>query len=96
MMAVVKDGQTLLDVGIKHFGTIEAAIELAINNNLPVTGRVSDGHNLELSGVSKDFEAAKVITRYEIEQINPATDYRGELCGEGIGYMAIEDTFIVS
>lgn len=93
---IVKDRQTLLDIALQTSGSMEAVVDLALANGLSITDELSDGRVLETVEV---IDAA-VVERYEINGIFPATEAsdeeRSAMAWEGIGFMAIENDFVVS
>lgn len=93
---IVKDRQTLLDIALQTSGSVEAVMELAIANGRSVTAVLEDGDELTVAGVAD----ATVVNRYEINGIFPATEAsdeeRSAMAYEGIGFMAIENDFVVS
>lgn len=93
---VVKDRQTLLDIALQTSGSMEAVVDLALANGLSITDELSDGRVLETVEVID----AEVVERYEINGIFPATEAsdeeRSAMAWEGIGFMAIENDFVVS
>lgn len=93
---MVKERQTLLDIALQTSGSVEAVVDLALANGLSITDELSDGQVLEVVEV-KDVA---VVSRYEISGIFPATEAsdeeRSAMAYEGIGFMAIENDFVVS
>ena len=43
MKTVVQAGQTLLDIAVQEYGTIEAAFMLARTNDMGITNNLSNG-----------------------------------------------------
>lgn len=95
-MITVKDRQTLLDITLQTSGSVEAVVELARTNGLSITDELTDGKELATAGVAEEA----VVSRYEINGIFPATEAsdeeRSAMAYEGIGFMAIENDFVVS
>ena len=89
---MVKERQTLLDIALQTSGSVEAVMELAKQNGLSIT----DGQVLEV----KEVKDVAVVSHYEINCIFPATEAsdeeRSAMAYEGIGFMAIENDFVVS
>ena len=69
MKQQVKSGQNLLDVTLKHTGSIEAIFEIAVINGISVTDNV-EGSTLELGDVNNK----SIVNTYTSENIAPATD----------------------
>ena len=92
----VKDRQTLLDIALQTSGSVEAVVDLALANGLSITDELADGNELATAGVAEEA----VVNRYEINGIFPATEAsdeeRSAMAYEGIGFMAIENDFVVS
>ncbi len=97
MQATVLNNQTLLDVAIHHFGTVQAVTELAILNNISVTAPLVSGTVLELPTV--DYGESEVVSYFTLNNKQPATGFSDDLISEeensGIDYWAIGDDFIV-
>lgn len=87
----VKPGQTLLDVAIQHLGDERAVADLALLNNIDITGTIEPGQELSLPAVANK-RAVKVLK--DGGNI-PATNYIADDL-EGIEYWDIEGDFIVS
>ncbi len=86
----------MLDVALQTSGSLEGLMDLAISNGRSVTAELADGEEL-MTGEVVD---RKVIERYEVEGIFPATEASAEDCEAmpwgGIGLMGIEIDFVVS
>lgn len=91
-------GQNLFDLAIQHCGSLEAAFDLAIANDLSLTDDLQAGQELDLPAVQN----AQVVQYYSVNRLQPATgitqDELNELLntGEGIEFWAIEYEFAVS
>lgn len=85
--------QSLFDLALQTGGNVEAAFDLALSNELSVTGELEPGQAIAPSA-SLDLQ---VVDYYRVKNIRPAT-FSGEeiLTLSGIGYMAIEENNIVS
>ena len=93
MQVTSKQGQWLGDIAIREAGSIEGVVEMAIKNDLSITDKGVPG----ISILKPAPLNRRVMNYYSINNIYPAT--RAELGGKsfsGIGYMAVEITFIVS
>ena len=70
MKVKVKDGQTLADIAIQEYGSLEAAMELAKANGLSVTDIPAPGTELTLQDVVYD----KTMADYcKVNGVSPAT-----------------------
>lgn len=90
----VSEGQTLLDIAILHCGSIEAAMELAVLNNLALTTALPSGAVVAIGRVW-DID---VVSQLAQKKARPA---RNDNFGDnaqpgGIGFMQIGNDFIVS
>ena len=76
MKTVVKEGQTLADVGVETKGSWEAAMGLAIENGLSVTDELEGGMELRLPDKTYDRTMELYCKR---NGVSPATarDSRG-------------------
>ena len=93
MQITSKQGQWLGDIAVREAGSIEAVVEMAIINDRSITDKMAVGSTL-LKPTPID---RRVMNYYKINNIYPATatEPDGKSFG-GIGYMAVEITFIVS
>jgi len=94
----VLNNQSLIDVAIRHCGTVEAVLDIAILNNVGITQELVPGQILELP--NKDYGYQEVVNYFEINKKEPATSLTEEnkaiVEGDsGIGFWIIEDNFIV-
>ena len=95
--AVAIEGQSIIDIAIAKCGSAEAAFDIALLNNISMTKKLTPGQTLQLPAVLKK----DIVDYYQSKGINPATDitsdeFNNTIGGEGIGYWAIENDFIVS
>lgn len=95
-MVKVKRNQSLFDIAMQHVGCTEAAIDIAILNDMSLTDDLSVDQLLEIPSVKNK----QVVNYYSVRGIFPATavtlaDESGTKLG-GIGYMAVKVDFIVS
>lgn len=96
MSVEVKPYQSLFDLAIQAQGTVNAAFEMAVLNNISVTDTLTAGDSISTSVETKDVEIA---TFYKNKELFPATALRAEdefnSNPTGIDYMIIETDFIV-
>ncbi|MDR2131026.1 MAG: hypothetical protein LBP56_07690 [Odoribacteraceae bacterium] len=96
MKVRVLDRQSVLDIALQAGGGLEAALELAWENDVSISGELAAGAELETTGVVD----AAVAGRYAARGIRPATALSpgepGAAPAGGIGYMAIGIDFIIS
>lgn len=90
------DRQSLIDIALQTGGAVEAALGMAIKNDIPVTGELVPGVELETVPVVDKL----VFERYQARGIRPATDISAEELARvpygGIGFMGVEVDFVVS
>jgi hypothetical protein len=93
MQITSKQGQWLGDIVVREAGSIEALVEMAINNDLSITDKMTAGSPvLQSTPVNR-----RVMNYYNINNIHPATSMKTDgRSFRGIGYMAVDITFIVS
>jgi len=93
MQITGKQGQWLGDIVVREAGSIEALVEMAINNDVSITGKMDAGSPaLQPVPVNK-----RVMNYYNINGIYPATATEPDRRSfRGIGYMSVGITFIVS
>jgi hypothetical protein len=94
MLYKISEGQSVLDVAVQKCGAAEAALALAIRNEVSITEELSIGKEIVLSEVVNKNIAAY----YANKNLSPATGIttNGELLDEGIEFWAIEYDFVVS
>lgn len=97
-MITVTSQQSTLDLALQYCGSLEAAFDLALLNNVSITDDLSGGQQLDVpAALSKD-----VTKYYAVNDIRPATAITIEAIneiigsGEGIGFWAIGYDFVVS
>lgn len=94
----VLNNQSLLDVAIRHCGTIEAVTDIALLNGISITKELIPGQSLDLP--SKDYGSQEVINFFVNNKMDPATALTQENIdlinsNSGIGYWIIQKDFIV-
>lgn len=88
---IAKTGQTLFDIALQEYGTLEAANTIAAANNIALTDSI-EGIDLLLPDFDVDSAAATVKRRIETYSIS--TDIDAQQI-EGIGFWAIQQNFRV-
>lgn len=93
MQIISKQGQWLGDIAVREAGSIEAMVEMAIKNELSITDKIVAGTSMQKpTPLNK-----RVMNYYNINNIYPATPAEQDgISFNGIGYMAVEITFIIS
>lgn len=88
--------QSLLDIALQTSGNIEAAFDLAADNDISISEPLETDAALR----SVPVVDQKVVNRYEAVDVRPATELSPEDIEMapygGIGYMGIEVDFVVS
>lgn len=79
------------DVAVRESGNIEAVIEMAIINNRSIVDKLAPGTPMRRAEPAN----RRVMNYYNINDIYPATLAEADSLS-GIGYMAVDITFIVS
>lgn len=96
---IAKDGQTLLDLGLKFGGGVEWAFALALANGLSLTDVPGEGRELDWPGFG-DGDPGGVVANYRACGTDPATAPDATAVCDcpygGIGLMGVEVDFIVS
>lgn len=97
MQVTALHNQTLLDIAIRHCGTVEAVADIAILNNIGITVDLVPGQRIAVP--AKDYGNQEVINYFRSNNLEPATGLNGKIDGLipdlGIGIMAIGSTFII-
>jgi len=85
--------QSLFDLAIQSSGTVEAVFALALENDISITSEMVAGQPVE----TEEAKGNQIVDYYRVKNIKPATFSGQEILSlSGIGYMAIEEDFIVS
>jgi hypothetical protein len=98
MQITALHNQSLLDVAIRHYGTVGAVADIAILNNISITQDLVPGQMFEIPNT--DYSNQEVINYFSINKADPATgvakiDLETITPKLGIGTMRIGTTFIV-
>lgn len=97
--AVITSDQSLLDVAIQHSGSLEAAFDIAMQNDISLTDDTTPGQIVQLAD---EPDNADITNYYAVGNLQPATAITTEEIndtlniGEGIEFWGIEYDFIVS
>jgi hypothetical protein len=94
---ITKQGQSLFDIALQAYGSIEGVFGLLADNPTKLTA-ITDfptpGTELKVTGAALN---KFVVAEYSDYNIVPATAaLASEIAGTGIGYWAIGDDFIVT
>lgn len=96
MEVQVKDRQSLLDMAVQTSGSMEAAFDLSVANDVSLTEVLAEGHVLNTVAAVN----AATVRRYSVQGIRPATALSDEemaaLGEEGVNFMGIEIDFVVN
>lgn len=85
--------QSLFDIAIMAGGSIESVFDIALQNDLSITAEMSAGQTVTTSGIKGN----EITDYYRVKGILPTTFSSQEIYTlSGIGYMSIEENFIVS
>lgn len=77
MKVTVQQGQSMLDIAMQVYGSVDAVFTLAQDNGKSVTDVLQVGEELEYS--SDKILDARVATYFANNAISPCTAYPGEL-----------------
>jgi hypothetical protein len=77
MQRTVLHNQSLLDVALLHFGTIEAVFDIGILNGKGIDEQILPGEILEMPLI--DYGHSEVVNYYKYKNIVPATAVIQEL-----------------
>jgi LysM repeat protein len=91
MKITVLNNQSLYDIAVRYLGTVDAAYDLAEENNLKIDQDLFAGQILKLP--KKDYGFKEVVKYFDENNIQPAT---AASTGTGIDYMTIGVDFMVS
>jgi hypothetical protein len=92
---IIKSGQSLFDIALQAYGTIEGVFSLLADNPgklTTLTDELTPGTELVVNGAVLN---KYVADEYTNRGIIPATGLRHEVYGDGIGWWIIENDFIV-
>lgn len=92
MEVIVLDGQSLFDIAIQECGSVEAAFDLAVANNISMSNELASSQSLNITPVVNK----QVVEYYKNKRLQPATWTRfNEVQLTGIDFMSIEIDFTV-
>ncbi len=86
-------GQTLIDISVQELGEPERVMELAVLNNLSVTGAIQGLDPIEIPSISS--QKRRVVQLFVPPTSPSSIDDELPTVAEGIGAWAIENDFIV-
>jgi hypothetical protein len=84
----VKNRQTLFDIAITQYGSIEGVLLLSIDNDISITDELVPGHQLLVNN-SLSLNRS-VTTYYKANETSPATELTES---EEIDFKIFDDTF---
>lgn len=87
---IVKQGQSLRDIALQYYGRIEGLADIAWLNDISMTERVLPGAAILITDTTND------TTKYFANRKRDIATDQDDSLNSGIGYMIIEDDFIVS
>jgi len=71
----VLNNQSLFDIAVQEYGTVEAVFELAMANGLGITDELNAGQELVVP--ESDFTAPEIVEYYKKNGLHPATGSTG-------------------
>lgn len=71
MEVIALHNQSIFDIALQYFGTVEAAFDIALLNKISVTDILPVGLKLELPAI--DYGFRQVLNYYKSNRIAPAT-----------------------
>lgn len=86
----VSNNQTCIDIAMQYAGTAEAAWDICVKNNLPITAALEAGSQLPKPAIINN----QVVIVFSVEKAVPCSN-TAIIPEEGIGYWFLEDDFIV-
>ena len=69
----VLNNQSIWDIAIQEYGTVEAVFELAMANDMGVTDLLTAGQELILPEVDKKIIKPEVVAYYKRNSLHPVT-----------------------
>lgn len=97
MQVTILHNQSLLDIAIQHTGSVENAFAIAVENGLSVSSELVPGAKLQIPNtVVVDRDIANYFATKGLQPATGITDLSIVPTGRGIGWMRIEQDFIVS
>lgn len=77
MKVEVLEGQSLIDIALQVYGSIEGVFTLAMENGLSVTDSLQSGQSLDYS--PENIIDKRVTQQYKVQNIRPATAFTSDL-----------------
>ena len=68
---IVRNNQSLFDIAIQEYGTVESVFDLAMANGLGITGILTAGQVLKAP--ESEYINAEVVAYYKKNDLHPAT-----------------------
>lgn len=90
----ILNGQSMLDVAIHEFGTLESIMDLAIVNSKSITDLLTPGNSFQLP-ISTTIDK-EVAAYYAKHQIKPATAHTPQAIDEDQNYLLTENSEIIT
>lgn len=72
----IKYNQSVVDLGVQVFGSVEAIMELAFENDISLTEELTEGEELIIPGYKTD--TTEIMNFYNKHQIKPVTALTSE------------------
>lgn len=96
----IKHKQSVLDLSVQAFGSMDAFMDMAVENDISITENLTPGDELSLPEFSE--KKTDIIAFYNKNQIKPSTALLDdsivtflEALNNGIGYWVVENNFVV-
>jgi len=69
----VLNNQSLFDISVQEYGTIEGVFEIALANGLSVTDTLTAGQKLIIPEIDQSLVQPEIVDYYKRNDIHPAT-----------------------
>ena len=69
----VLNNQSLFDISVQEYGTIEGVFEIALANGLSVTDKLTAGQKLKIPEIDQSLVQPEIVDYYKRNDIHPAT-----------------------
>lgn len=67
------NNQSLFDIAIQEYGTVEAAFDIAVFNEMDVTDNLVPGQILKLP--NSEYERKEIVSYFRSRNLHPATGF---------------------
>lgn len=94
-MITIEHNQSLLDIAIQEYGDVQMAVELAVLNNMPLSGELAVGRDIVTTGLR--VVSSSIVENFKRNGVIPATGVTIEIINNRPSYVTsgyVESNFV--